>query len=127
MRRAIYGILTVLSLVLVWGATADAKVILVTPAIVIDDNEGVTCVVTNFDSKPATLKVDIYSDAPLLLQTFFNECNAVPLAVGKSCYVTAFPVEFGALCRIESSSSKVVGALLIRTGGTKVAYPATRL
>jgi len=122
------GILTVLSLVLAYGSTAEGSTILVTP-IAFAANQQVQCVVTNFDTKPAVITAQMFSQVPALLTPYFDSCDGVPIPSGASCSINVYPVEVYALCRVVSSSSKVKAALEvidIDTGKLTIMFPAAK-
>jgi hypothetical protein len=129
MRHATCGILVLLALLVGWTATAEAGVILVTPTILTGNSSGgktVTCSLTNFDTRVITVVAQMYDLNATFLTLDGNSCGQLPS--GQTCFATKL-VATSALCRFESSSNRVKGALQVRdpvAGDTLLVVPAAR-
>ncbi len=125
MRHAMRLRLATLGLVLGSAFTAEAgSIFLVTPAVYIGGRDAI-CVATNFDNKPAVIKAQLYGGAAQFITPEFDDCAKGPTPVGHTC-LTSQKVSLYALCRFESSTSKVKAALTVVGDQLEIVVPATK-
>jgi hypothetical protein len=125
MRKAIFGFVA-----LCFAGDVGAATLFSTPQVPANNGQLPYCLVTNVDTKPITVTMELVDFFGDTITPDFDGCPVPPatLAPRETCQVAASP-NSQMSCRVTSSSKKIRAALNLFNGTTstlEVQAPATR-
>jgi hypothetical protein len=129
MRKITRGLFALAFCAMASAPQAGAVTLFSTPLVPANGQVPV-CSVTNVDTKPITLTVEVVDADGATVVPVANECPVAPatLAPRETCFLYA-PINARVSCRVTSSSKKIRAALNLLNGTTaalEVQAPATR-